>query len=842
MAAIKAMSAGTTTATAATVDSAACFHCGLPIPQGLKISAKVLGEARPMCCIGCCAVAEMFEARGLSDWYLRREGSTGFQAAILPDVRERVAYLETPAFEEGFVERDANGVSRTSLLVEGLVCAACVWVIEQHLGRREGVLGVRVSLASRRVHVEWDPDCLDLRDVILRLAEIGFAARPDRPGDGAELERSENRSALIRLGVAGLGAMNVMTYSVALYAGAFEGMSTGSIALMRWMGLVVSTPVVLISARPFFRAAWRELRLLAPGMDVPVSLAIGGAYVVSVYATWTGTGEVYFDSVCMFTFFLSVGRYLEMRIRHRSSSLTRSMIDATPLIARREGEDGERVVPAHALVVGDRFRVRPGESLPADGFVLEGRSAVEEALLTGEPWPRSIATGATVIAGSINVESPILVEATRVGEGTTLASIVALIERAESERPPIARMADRVAGVFVTGVLGVALVNWIAWQYWAPERAIWTTLAVLVATCPCALSLATPTAIAAATHALAKAGLVITSGRVLEGLSGADRFIFDKTGTLTRGHPTLARVIPMRGQSESELMGIAERLERDSEHPVARALSRDSHDSHDSHAGAMTHRPRTARAHTADEIRSVPGFGVEGTLEGTRYRIGRPEWASAIDASLPGTDVPGHSALVWVLLADDAGPLAWFGLEDPIRLDTASAIEGLRERGLGLEMLSGDPSPSAARVADQLGLDVVSAAATPEGKVARVRALQAEGERIVVVGDGVNDGPFLQAGDVSIAMGSGCDLSRLGADAVLMRDELALLPRAVEWSGRVRKILFQNFGWAIAYNLLALPLAVSGHLAPWLAALGMSTSSLVVVLNALRLNHLPETP
>ena len=781
-----------------------------------------------MCCVGCCAVAEMFEAQGLSNWYLRREGSTGFQAAMLPDVRERIAYLETPALEEGFVERDVDGVARTSLLVEGLVCAACVWVIERHLGECEGILSVRVSLASRRVVVEWDPERLGLRDVILRLAEIGFAARPDRPGEGAALERSENRSALIRLGIAGLGAMNVMTYSVALYAGAFEGMSAGSIALMRWMGLIVSTPIVLVSARPFFRAAWRELRLGTPGMDVPVSLAIGGAYLVSVYATLVGGGEVYFDSVCMFTFFLSVGRYLEMRIRHRSSSLTRSMIDATPLIARREGEDGERVIPAHALVVGDRFRVRPGESLPADGVVRGGRSAVEEALLTGEPWPRSVVPGATVVAGSINVESPILVEATRVADGTTLASIVALIERAESERPPIARMADRVAAVFVTGVLGVALLNWVGWHLLAPERAIWTTLAVLVATCPCALSLATPTAIAAATHALAKAGLVITSGRVLEGLSAADRFIFDKTGTLTRGHPTLARVIPTRGHSEAAVLGIATRLERDSEHPFARALSRDE-------AAADSPRERAA-----DVIRSVPGAGIEGTLDGVSHRIGRPDWAWAGHVGAAGGDVPENAALVWVLLADDVGPLAWFGLEDPIRLDAASAIEGLRARDLELEMLSGDPSPSAARVADRLGLDVVRTGVTPEGKVARVRELQAKGERVVVVGDGVNDGPFLQAGDVSIAMGSGCDLSRLGADAVLMRDALSLLPRAVEWSGRVRRILFQNFAWAIAYNLLALPLAVSGQLPPWLAALGMSTSSLVVVLNALRLNHLPE--
>jgi Cu2+-exporting ATPase len=842
-----------------------CFHCGLPVPRGLTLTAQVLGEARPMCCVGCCAVAEMFEAQGLSDWYLRRETPTGFQAVLLPEVEERVAYLETPAFAEDFVESTASGVSTASLLVEGLVCAACVWVIERHMGLLDGIQDVRISLASRRIHVQWDSDRLDLRDVILRLAEIGFAARPDRPGDGAELERSENRSALIRLGVSGLGAMNVMTYSVALYAGAFDGMSAGTIGLMRWMGLIVATPVVLVSARPFFRAAWREMRLLAPGMDIPVSLAIAGAYLVSVYATWTGEGEVYFDSVCMFTFFLGVGRYLEMRIRHRSSMLTRNMIDATPLIARREGEDGERVVPAHALVVGDRFRVRPGESLPADGVVLEGRSAVEEALLTGEPWPRSVESGTAVIAGSINVESPILVEATRVGDATTMASIVALIERAESDRPPVAQMADRVAGFFVTGVLGVALANWVVWHFLEPERAIWTTLAVLVATCPCALSLATPTAIAAATHALAKAGLVMTSGRVLFGLSSADRFIFDKTGTLTRGHPTLARVIPIRGHGEAEMLAIAQRLERDSEHPFARAIVRDAAFGVAGVEGAVGDVgdvgvadvvgivaivavvPRGSSGspepvQPVESIRSIPGFGVEGTLDDEHYRIGRPEWASAGAGDFSDAAVPDHAAFTWVLLADEEGALAWFGLEDPVRLDASTAIEGLRERNLALEMLSGDPSPFATRVADRLGLEIAKEAATPQEKVDRVRALQAKGERVVVVGDGVNDGPFLQAGDVSIAMGSGCDLSRMGADGVLMRDELSLLPRAVVWSARVRRILFQNFGWAITYNLLALPLAVSGHLPPWLAALGMSTSSLVVVLNALRLNRLPEAP
>lgn len=838
----------------AVTTEAGCFHCGLPIPAGPRLTATVLGESRAMCCIGCCAVAEMLEAQGLSDWYTRRESSTGLQAAGLPDVRDRMAYLETPALEEEFVEHEESGFARTSLLVEGLACPACVWVIERHLGGFDGVESVRVGLGSRRVQIEWDPERLGLRDIVLRLAEIGFASRPNRPGDGAQLEKSENRAALIRLGVAGLGAMNVMTYSVALYAGVFEGMSAGSVALMRWMGLLVSTPVVLVAARPFFQAAWRQVRLLTPGMDVPVSLAIGGAYVVSLYATLRGTGEVYFDSVCMFTFFLTVGRYLEMRIRHRSASLTRDMIDATPLIARREDAGSERIVPAHALAVGDRFRVRPGESLPADGRVVEGRSAVEEALLTGEPWPRSIEAGSSVIAGSINVESPILVEATRVGESTTLGSIVALIERAESERPPIARMADRVATVFVTGVLGVAFANWIVWSQIAPDRAIWTTLAVLVATCPCALSLATPTAVAAATHALAQAGLVITSGRVLEGLSVADRFVFDKTGTLTRGHPTLTRIVPSRGHAESELLRVAERLERDSEHPYARAVMARAVAEREQSSAQRTSTDRLnsvlGSLESMDEIRATPGYGVEGIAGGRRIRIGRPDWAAS-DIADGGegdrgegdhldVDVPERSVLAWVLLADDEGPLAWFGFEDPIRLDAARAIEALRGQGVRLEMLSGDPSPSAARVAERLGLEVGASAATPEDKVARVRALQAQGERVAVVGDGVNDGPFLQAADVSVSMGSGCDLSRMGSDAVLTRDELGLLPRAVAWSGRVRQILFQNFAWAIGYNVLALPLAVSGQLPPWLAALGMSASSLVVVLNALRLNRLPE--
>lgn len=834
--------------------AAGCFHCGLPIPPGVRIEATVAGAARPMCCIGCRAVAEMLDAQGLAAWYQRRAEAPGQPAAAIPEVRDRLGYLDVESIERELVERrDGQGgeIERAALLVEGLRCAACVWVIEHHLGGLAGVQRVRVGLESHRVEVEWDRARVSLRDVLLRLAEIGFEARPDRPGERARLEREEDRRTLIRLGVAGLAAMNVMTYSVALWIGAVEGMTTGYTAFMRWMGLVVSTPVVLYSARPFFEGAWRDLRVRAPGMDVPVALAIGGAWLVSVHATLRGTGEVYFDSVCMFTFFLTLGRYLELRVRHRAAETTRSLADARPLVARRlEGEGeaaSERIVPATALAVGDRFRVRPGESIGADGRVVEGRSAVEEALLTGEPWPRGVEVGSTVIAGSINVDSPLLVEATRVGAETTLASIVALVERAAADRPPIARFADRVAVWFVSAVLAVAFGNWLAWQSIDPSRALWTTLAVLVATCPCALGLATPAALAAATRALAAEGLLVSGARVLEGLASVGRFVFDKTGTLTRGAPRLACIEPLAASGVEEVLAIARRLERDSEHPIARALV----------AGVASPAPGPW-AHAPGEIEARPGCGIEGRLAGRRFRIGRPDWALAASADEGEADAASSvrkapaapagladdlaAGLIWVLLADDSGALAWIGVADPLRAGVEEALAALRERGLALEMLSGDASPSVEALARRLDLALERPGCRPEEKVARVRALQRAGERVAVVGDGVNDGPFLGAGDVSIAMGSGCDLSRLGADAVLLRDDLGLLPRAVDHARRTRRIMRQNFAWAIAYNVVALPLATTGHLSPWLAAIGMSASSLVVVLNALRLRRLAGEP
>ena len=820
----------------------ACFHCGLDIPEGTRLSAQVLGALRPMCCIGCRSAAEMLEAQGLSEWYRRRASFPGAPARTLEAVRDANGALETPEIEASYLIRDGDGAGARSagLLVEGLSCAACTWVIEAHLAGLAGVEGCRVALPERRVVVDFDPARTSLRAVVLRLAEIGFASRPDRPSEAAALEREENRSALIRLGVSGLGAMNVMTYAMGLYVGAFDGIEAGSVALMRWMGFLVATPVVLVAGRPFFEAAWRELKIRRPGMDVPVALAIGFAYLVSVHATLAGVGEVYFESICMFIFFLGVGRYLEQRIRQRACSLTRSLAESSPAIARRVEADGERVIPAERLAVGDRFRVRPGETIAADGRVLEGGSAVQEALLTGEPWPRSVARDAAVVAGSVNVSSPLLVEATRVGDQTTLASILRLALRAQSERSPVARLADRVGSIFVVAVLAVAAVNFLVWWWIAPERAIWTTLSVLVATCPCALGLALPAVTAATTHALARAGLLVTRAGVLESLAHADRFVFDKTGTLTEGEPQLVRCRIAGEADEGRVLALARALERDSEHPIARALRRPRPGERVRPAGPGL-----------EAVRAHPGLGVEGREGGHVYRIGRREWVLAsaqardgaarddVEAEDPGQ---GASSLVSVVLGRDGLLLAELDFEDPIRPQAAPALAALRAAGISLEMLSGDPSAGAERVARTLGLELHVRGALPEQKVERVQALARAGQRVAVVGDGVNDGPVLRAGEVSIAMGSGCDLSRLGASAVLLRDDLALVPRAVQAARRMQRIALQNVAWAVGYNLAVLPLAVSGHLPPWLAALGMSASSLVVVLNALRANRLPDGP
>ena len=800
-----------------------CYHCGLPVPSGPTHGARVDGEWRVMCCPGCAAVAETIAAQGLEAYYRQREAP----ARRAPDESVDLPFeiFDAAELQREFV-RDGQAGSEATFSLEGMRCAACAWLIERHLRRVAGVLGANVNLANHRVIVRFDPDAVRVSGLLRAVREVGYVAHPYEADREAELHEQEKRAALVRLGVSGLGTMQVMMFAVALYAGALEGMSAPYRELLRWVSLLVATFVVTIGARPFFEAAARDLRAWQLGMDVPVSLAIGLAYVASAWATFAGTGEVYFDSVCMFTFFLSLGRFLESRVRHASDARIRALARRTPASARRIEAGAEHIVPVRDLQRGDFVAVRPGEAIPLDGRVVEGESAVSEGMWTGEDAPRRKCVGDPVIGGSQNLEAALCVRVERgIGEGA-LATIRVLLDRAQSERPPVARLADRVARVFVGVVLGVAAVTAVVWWRISPGDALGVTLAVLVATCPCALSLATPAALAAATDALAAVGFLATRGHVLEVLARVSRFAFDKTGTLTARNLEVESVVPVRGSGwdPERVLATAAQLERESLHPIAAAFPQE-----ESGADGPVERRE-------EELSQ----GVGARVGGRRLRLGRPEWVGQI-ADLRGrarVGRPPEGRGSWILMGGEDGPIAWIALRSRLRAGAAETLAGLRARGVGSFVLSGDPSEEeVARVARLVGADEAHGGQTPEAKVAIVGAHQDRREVVAAVGDGSNDAPLLGRAQVSIAMASGTDLARVSADAVLMGDRLPLLCAAVDRARWTRRVVRQNLGWAALYNAFVLPLAVTGHLPPYLAALGMSASSLAVVLNALRLRR-----
>ncbi|HXV36004.1 MAG TPA: heavy metal translocating P-type ATPase [Myxococcota bacterium] len=814
---------------------AACFHCGSALPAGAALSLAIDGVARPMCCPGCLAVATAIVDQGLADYYRHRTGRAVNPEQLVASSAEELRAFDDEEIARGFARREPDGTCTATLSIAGARCAACAWLIERRLRRRPGVLDVAVHLTSQRAQLSWDPRVVRLSELLDDVAQVGYVARPYEPDRDEQRVRAERHRSLRRLGVAGLGMMQVMMYAIALYAGALQGIDEPQRALLRWVSLVVTTPVVCYAASPFFASALRDLRNRQLGMDVPVALAIGGAYLASAWSVLRGAGGVYFDSVCMFAFFLLLGRHLETEMRRRSDELARRLLNGAPRTARRVGALGEEIVATRQLAPGDRVRVREGEAIPADGVIVEGQSSVDEVLLTGEPFPHARFPGDRVIGGSQNVESPLVIEVQRSGAESTLSWIVALLDRALADRPATVRAADRVGRWFVATVLALAAAVTCYWWRVQPDRAFEIALALLVSTCPCALSLATPAALAAATAALARAGLLVTRGHVVEGLARVTDFVFDKTGTLTRGEIELVAIRPLAAARESECLEIARALEEHSSHPIARAFF--------AFGGPRERfvRPRRAVSRrTCSDAATRTGLGVEGVIAGVRYRLGRVDWALAL---APGSRVPPfEEADVAVLLVGEHGPVAWFGLRDELRPAAPRLIAQLRERGIRTHLLSGDPSPGASRVAQRLGIAYARSGVSAAQKLAYVRDLQARGAVVAAAGDGVNDAPVLAAAQISVAMGGGSDLARARADCVLLGGDLGALARAVGWSRRTHRVIRENLAWALLYNLAILPLAGMGLVAPYAAAIGMSLSSLLVVGNSLRLREMRLDP
>jgi Cu2+-exporting ATPase len=804
-----------------------CFHCGLPLPADADFAVTILGARQPLCCRGCEAVAQAIVDGGLSDYYKHRTAAAPTAREVVPEFLRQTALYDHPEVQKSFVHVTDAHVREAALILEGITCAACVWLNERHLSRLPGVLSVHINYATHRVRVKWDEQKIHLSDILTAISHIGYLAHPYDPGRSQQLLERERKQLLRRLGVAGAFTMQVMILAEALYVGGWAETETQYRVFFQWTSLLLTLPVLLYSAQPFFQSAWRDLKQGRTGMDVPVSLGMVTAFAASVWATVTGQGEVYYDSVTMFAFFLLTGRYFELRARNHAAEASETLVHATPAMATRltVGRDEQEIIPAAHLCPGDRVLIRPGESVPADGIVLEGRSSIDESLLTGESRPITKTPGQALIGGSTNIESVLIARIEKTGPDTVLSAILRLLDRASAEKPRLAQLADRAAAWFVAALLLLTAIVALYWWRHDPAQLLPITIAVLVVTCPCALSLATPTALTAATGRLTQLGILTTRGHALETLARATHFVFDKTGTLTLGRLRLLHTRTLADTGAQDCLHIAAALERHSEHPVARALTEA--------LGAVESLPTS-------DIVNTPGAGIQGTVSGGKYYLGTPDFIAAQtgiaapEAVLQNMRQEGATLAV---LASSERWLAVFALGDELRPGARELVTELKRQGKSVWLLTGDHEQAARRITHELGITELAWNLKPGDKLEKIHALQQQGAVVAMVGDGVNDAPVLAAAQVSVAMGSGAAIAATAADMILLSSQLDRLIQGLDIARRTLHVIRQNLVWALGYNLVAVPAAVMGYVPPWLAAIGMSASSLLVVVNALRLTR-----
>ena len=739
--------------------------------------------------------------------------------------------LEQGQFTRWLTGATGERLGESSLQLSGMHCAACSGIIEHALMGVAGVREARVSAAAERATVTWDPGRTRPSLLIAAVRRAGYDAVPDAAAPARALRRDEHRQALWRLFVASFCAMQVMMFATPSYVAAAGELAPDLRQLLNWGSWLLSLPVLLFSAGPFFSGAWRSMRQRRIGMDVPVALGVAITFVASTGATFDPAGafghEVYFDSLTMFVSFLLGARYLELRARQHAAAALEGALARLPETAWRVAEDGSTdVVSIQRLRPGDQVRVPVGQAFPADGVLELGATRADEALLSGESAPVDKAVGDEVVAGSVNLGAPALMRVVRVGGDTRVQAIVDMMRSALSQRPAAARVADRWAGPFLWTVLALAALAAAAWSVIEPARALSVAVAVLIVTCPCALSLASPAAMVAAARGLARRGVLLQRLDAIEVMATAQHFFFDKTGTLTEDRlQWRALQLTPAGRAglagEAGALAAAAALAAWSSHPLSRALVEAGE------AGAAG--PADPAPLGLSAFTEAPGSGVQAVDgQGRTWRLGAAAW---VDPATPAAD----DAQVW--LGCDGCAWAAFSFDECLRPGAAQAVQALRADGVRVTLLTGDALPRAQALAARVGFDDVIAAATPEAKLAVVAAAQAAGRGVVMVGDGINDAPVLARADASLAMGQGALVARTQADAVITSNDLADLWRARRSARKALAIVRQNLVWAAAYNALAIPMALAGWLPPWAAGLGMALSSLAVVLNALRAAH-----
>lgn len=801
-----------------------CFHCGLPVPAHEHFEELIEGETRSFCCIGCKAVCKAIYDAGLQGFYQRTPEGTLLSPP--PEPPKDIGIYDIDEVQSEFVD-ELGDVRDIHLLVEGIHCAACVWLIEHTLGQLAGVLNASVNLSARRVHLRWDNRQVKLSAVLRRLASVGYAAVPFDPEAAEGTLKRQNRALLFRMAFAGFAMMNLMWVSIALYTGADKGEFRG---LFEWIGFALATPTLLYSGWPFLRGAWSSIRQRHATMDLPIAI---GATITWLYSSYVlffhpPQGGVYFDTVVNFIFVILIGRHLESLSKRHAVSATQRLVDLQPRVATLLIDGEERIIPIRSVKNSDQVLVKPGDRIPVDGVVVEGRSSVDEAMLSGESAPAAKTVGDRVSAGTINIESALTLRVEGTLKNTALGRIIRLVEEAQASKPPIQCTTDRIVPWFVTATLGLATLTFLYWMQIDFEKALMAATAVMIITCPCAAGLSVPMAVAVASGEGARHGIMIKNGTVLEVLAHINHFVFDKTGTLTEGK---MRVEAIRCQDidEAELLALCATAERYSEHTIAKAIRL-----------AASERQVAQRYPSVEEFNNVPGLGISAKVDGRRVLLGTEQWLEqngvARDAQFGDETLrfeeQGVTCIHVAVNGREAGLIA---LADQLRPDALSTIQKLRNNGIRLTLLSGDRRRVAEAVATRLGGMEVIAEVLPGDKDRVIAELQQRGEKVAMVGDGVNDAPALIRADVGISLGSGTDVSTESADIVLMSNELEKIHMAAQLSRRTLSTIRQNLGMSLTYNVVMIPLAMAAFITPLFAAIAMPFSSLAVIGNAARI-------
>ena len=878
-----------------------CFHCGDPVPRP-PFHTDILGASREMCCMGCQLASQSIVEAGLEQYYLDRSEIN--RTASLPTQLNRLEAYDHDEIKSQFVYAQ-DGLSVAELSVNNLRCAACTWLIESRLYEIDGIDKCQVNLTNQRMRIVWDESKLPISRILAVINAIGYEAKPYRQDTHEAMLAKHTNKMLLRLGIAALGAMQAMMYAVALYFGEYSDMLIMQRDFLRWVSLFVSIPVFFYSGVPFFTSAWSAIRARQVNMDVPVSIALIVTFFASLYATIAGHGQTYYDSVSMFIFFLLAGRYIEHNARLKAATMANDLVVVEPILVQKIAEnkvDAElilqhldsfkestsqslpsfmqnidadtlkvtariaqewqqkqrlqavtaqlptdtqkKMVTAQSLKVGDIIMIDAGAEIISDGVLLSKTATVSQSLLTGEGDLILKNEGDYIVGGSQNDSQPFVMLVTALTEDSQIGLIDRLMNRAMSEKPKLAQQADKLARWFVARILVLSVLVFIGWYIVDPSQAIWATVAVLVATCPCALSLATPIALTVATNRLASYGFLTTRGHTLQTLAEITHVAFDKTGTLTYGKPNLldieilAAVESNAIEQKDNLLSIAAALEVGSRHPIAHALLT---------AAYQLHLPNT------QELQHYPAGGVEALIDGVLYRIGHANFAlDSQNSERVSIDLIAHRASSAVVLSCQQATfqegltseqaaswqaLACFYFSDKVRDTAQPMLDSLKALGIESIMLTGDPSPQALIMAKSLGMQSAYNGLSPSAKVDHIQKLQANGAVVLMVGDGINDAPVLAAADVSTSIAGAADLAQVSSDSIILNGQIEAIAAAKRIADKTERIIKQNFRWALGYNITALVPAVFGYVPPWLAAIGMSLSSLLVVLNALRLKR-----